>query len=140
MHSVSYQPPSDRVLANISLGAANVYPKLMDADASTCEFITGGKFTNIAWFLPDNRTTNYFRVYMKGTQQCQDVNTAWFMSGRLFGSTMLECDVKQEQDGALHVCDIRCLCHCGLKCDSLHLQLQFPPWMMKSLALCFIEH
>ena len=50
MHSVSYQPPSERVLANISLDAANVYPKLMDADASTCEFITGGKFTNIACF------------------------------------------------------------------------------------------
>ena len=52
-----------------------VYPNFMDADASICELITGEKFTNIAWFLTDNRTTNYFWVLMKGTQQCQDVNT-----------------------------------------------------------------
>ena len=140
MHSVSHQPPSHRVLANVSMDVAKVYPKLVDADASTCEFITRGKFTNIAWFLPNNRTSNYFRVYMKGTQQCQDVNTAWFMTGRMFGLNMVECDVRQEQNGAVHVCDITCLCPCGMKCDFLHLQLQFPPWMTKSIALCFYEH
>ena len=75
IHSVSHQPPSDRVIANVSVGVAKVYPNFMDADASICELITGEKFTNIAWFLTDNRTTNYFWVFMKGTQQCQDVNT-----------------------------------------------------------------
>ena len=140
LHSVSYVPPAAKVLSDISLDVARLYPKLTDSDATTCEIIAGMECTNIVWLLPSNKTSDQFRVFINGTQQCRDVNTAWFMSGRELGSSVIECDVTQEQPENIHICNIRCLCPCGVKCDYLHLQLQFPPWMMKSLSICYYEH
>ena len=140
LHSVFYGPPIDKVLSDLSWNVAKLHPKLMDSDETTCGVIAKMEFTNIAWLLPSNRNIDNFRVLMKGTQQCRDVNTAWFMRGRELGSSVRECDVTQEQAHDMYMCAIRCLCPCGVKCEYLHLQLQFPPWMMKSLSICFYEH
>ena len=140
LHSVSHEYLSNKLPSDIKLDVTSIYPKLVDNDPASCEDIALSEFINIVWHLPNNLSTNQYRVYMKGTQECLDSNAAWFLSGRELRSIVMECDVTHEQDGDIHVCDIKCHCACGLRCDYLRLQLQSPPWMKRTLSLCHYEN
>ena len=117
----------------------NVYPRLVDNSSSTYEYIPGGEFINVVWGLPDGETITRFRVYMNGSQQCDDANAVWFLSVEKFGASMAQCNVTQQKSGDLHVCNIQCLCPCGVQCNYLLLHVQFPPWVKRTLALCCCE-
>ena len=140
LHSVSHEYLSNKLATGIILDITSIYSKLVDNDPASCEDIALSEFTNIVWHLPNNRSTNPHRVYMKGTRGCHDLYAVWFMSGRELRSIVMECDVTHEQDGDIHVCDIRCHCACGLRCDYLRLQLQSPPWIKRALSLCHYEN
>ena len=140
LYSMWHDSPSNQLPPDINLDVTNVYLNLLDSDSATCDDIPVRKWTTIMWSLPLNRTTDRYRVYMKGTQQCHDMNSVWFLSGIELEPIVIECDVTQQQDGDMFVCDISCLCTCGLSCEYLRLQLQFLPWMKGTLSLCNYEH
>ena len=128
------QPELSGVISDVG----NVYPRLADDYSSTCDQIPGGEFTNAVWGLSGDDITTHFRVYMKGSQQCHDVNAVWFLSAAN-GSKLVQCNVIQQSNADLLVCNIQCQCPCGVKCSYLQLSMQFPPWMKKTLALCSYE-
>ena len=140
LHSVWHDFPSNHLPSDINLDVTNVYPNLLDSDSATCDDILVSKWTTIMWSLPLNQTTNRYRVYMKGTQQCHGMNSVWFLSGIELGPIVIECDVTQQQEGDMAIYDISCLCACGLRCEYLRLQLQILPWIDRTLSLCYYEH
>ena len=139
LHAVYFtqwnQPEPTDSISNVG----NVYPRLVDNSSSTCEYIPGDEFINVVWGLPDGETINRFRVYMNGSQQCHDANVVWFLSADKLGSKVAQCNVTQQNNDDLHVCNIQCLCPCGVQCNYLRLHVQFPPWVKRTLALCSYE-
>ena len=111
LHSVYFTQWSPPELTNGKLDVRNAYHRLVDSSSSTCEDMSGREFINVVWSLPRRETTNYFRVYMNGSQQCLDINAVWFTSGGKSGSVAVQCGVTQQNNTKIHVCDIQYLCH-----------------------------
>ena len=134
-----FNPWVQNGLADCMVNVDNIYRQLMDNSSSTCHDISDADFINVIWVLPYTNTTSHFRLYMKGSQQCQDVNAVWFLGSGKYGSSTVQCNVTQKNDADLQVCDIQCVCPCEVQCNYLYLSIQFPPWIKKTLSLCLYE-
>ena len=109
LHSVSYESPRRHLPPDVNLNVTSVYPKLLDSDSTTCEDIPMRELIGILWYHPINRTTNQYRVYMKEHSSTMTFNSVWFLSGIELGPMVTECDVTQQHDGDMVICDISCL-------------------------------
>ena len=81
-------------------------PKFVDDYPATCEDVSNREFINIIWELSGNANIIQLTVTIKGSQHCHAGNTAWFISGRLPGSMVIECDVTEEHDTELRRCNL----------------------------------
>ena len=115
------------------------FPNLVDEYPETCDDVSNREFINIMWELSDNTNIIQSTVIIKGSQQCHASNTAWFISGGVPDSMVLECEVTEEHDTDLRRCNLLCQCACGDDCGFLHFRVQLRPWMEKELSLCHYE-
>ena len=139
LYTIHFDPWIQPKAGEGNINVSNVYHHLMDNTPLTCDDIPDREFINVIWGLPGNIARYQFRVYMKGPQQCRDVNALWLLNPVKSGSNAVECNVTQQNDADLLVCNIQCMCPCGVPCNYLHFHMQCPPWMKKTLALCFYE-
>ena len=115
------------------------FPKFVDGSPETCDDVKGSDFINIVWALAGSRRTIQAQVVIKGSQRCFASNIAWFLTGKMPSSMVLECDVREVYELGLRKCDLICQCLCGDNCGFLHFRVQLRSWMKKKLSLCHYE-
>ena len=138
LSAISFNPPGGE-LYNSSDNAIKPFKKLVDAYPDTCNNVSNSDFVNIAFELSSGKTTIKGTVFIKGSQECRASNTVWFVSERVPGPKVMECQVTESRDTDLRMCNVLCLCPCGDACGFLHLRVQNRPWMKETLSLCHFE-
>ena len=136
VHAISFNQLNRGPFNEIFDDVTESFPNFADNLQETCDDISENDFVSIVLELSGAMNVIQSRVIIKGSQECHASNTAWFVSGRVPGPTVMECQVTEEKSVDLRMCNLLCQCACGNECGFLHFRVQSLPWSKQSLSLC----
>ena len=136
INAISLNQPSRHLYEDAANNVAESFPNFDDRSMDTCDDVSTREYINILFGLSGNTNIIQSTVFIKGSQKCVADNVTWFVSGRVPGPTVLQCDVTEKRKMGLRLCNLLCQCVCGDDCDFLHFQMQNPPWVNETLSLC----
>ena len=98
IYAILFNPPSQQPLHHEVSELIETLPNLNDEWLETCDDVSERGFINVKWAIDGKRNIIKSTVIIKGSKQCHGSNVAWFISGGVPGSMVIDGDVTEEQN------------------------------------------